>query len=346
MSSSRQIDMIFDLLEQAQKSEKAPYYTPPQTGTPIHRLSPELLTGVFLHLRRVWEPIGTRGKKAPWLKLTQVCKRWKNIAYESATLWSHISGFYPPHIIEQWFRLSKSTPLTITNLCLSIDNVTVETKVKSAMSRVRRLGIFASIKNRNQLRSLLSSTAPILESLALSFTPNYATGDSQALDGLFSGIPPPLRQLSIKGCGLGSNSAFLTNLTILEIREPQPRFSAPNLLSILRELSLLTCLRMSNVLQCNHDHDEGWSFTPIPTETGVVELPSLEFLSIHGPCYAQDLDFLSHLSLPPTIILLFSSGFPYGYDHPVTAISDFLKVHASARQGSVDLAPTRVDLSP
>ncbi|TFK67926.1 hypothetical protein BDN72DRAFT_842424 [Pluteus cervinus] len=325
-------------------SEAGPYMPPPRIGTPIHRLPSELLTRVFLNLRLIWEPTYfsqlTRGD-APWIVITQVCKLWRDTAHESATLWSRISGFYPSHIIEQWFKLSKSAPLRITNLSLSTDEVTPS--FKDAISRVRCLGVRVQVDNRKKQSPLLLGTAPILESLALSFT---ASRDSQTLESLFSGIPPPFRHLSIEGCGLGSNSAFLTHLTILEICEPEPRFSAPDFLSVLHKLAFLTTLRMSNVLQCSQNPQEERTFTQIPINIGVVELPSLDLLSIHGSSYAQDLDFLSHLSLSSTIKLLFSSGFPYRYSHPFASISDFLNVHASARQNFANFAPTRVDLSP
>ncbi|TFK67953.1 hypothetical protein BDN72DRAFT_842444 [Pluteus cervinus] len=197
-----------------------------------------------------------------------------------------------------------------------------------------------------ELCSFFPGPAPMLESLSLQLDKSDGEGFYRSLDGLFSGVAPPLRHLSIQHIHAGSLLLTCTNLTVLEIRNPTPQYSASTFLSVLRKLSRLVSLHVSCALQPpkNYDRDPGPTYTPLPRQTRVVKLPSLEFFSFYGLCYDQDLDFLSHFSFPSTTLLLFSSGYPFRQNTSYAAVADFLKVYASARQDSVVPKPTVIEL--
>ncbi|TFK67943.1 hypothetical protein BDN72DRAFT_842437 [Pluteus cervinus] len=313
-----------------------------QANTPIHRLPPELLATVFLLQKTFYWPNGTR---IPWLTVSQVCRRWMDVAYETATLWSSISisRHLPPHIVEKSLQLSKSAPLDI-KLHMFEDEQQMNPPLEDAVCRIRCFRAVISVHNWEILRTLFTSPAPLLESLSLHLTQPYHNNYYRRLDDLFSGITQQLRYLSVSGCAVDFGSSFLANLTILEISNPKPQLGALDLLAALHKLPRLKSLRVSNVFQS--DMEDNPIHMPIPRSTKVVKLSSLGLLSIYGLSYAQDLDFLSYLSFPSTTILLFSSGYPHEYHDPLVAISDFWKIHASARQNFGNFAPTRIDLSP
>ncbi|TFK61997.1 hypothetical protein BDN72DRAFT_964832 [Pluteus cervinus] len=310
-----------------------------QADAPIHRLPPELLSSVFL-LQRT--PYWSKSMGIPWLTVTQVCRRWRDIAYECATLWSYILALdqFPPHIIEKSLQLSKSAPL---DLKLHLFDELVLPLMGEAVSRIRRLHVVLPTRNWEILQTFFASPAPLFESLSLHLP--TTTSNPRRLDSLFSGITQRLRHLSISGCGVDFNASFLTNLTILEIRDPEPQFTAPEFLSVLPKFPHLRSLRVSNILELGTDGDPD-TYAPIPPNTKIVELSLLDLLSIHGSCYAQDINLLSYLSVPPTTTLLFSSGYPHQYGDPFASIPDLLKVQSSGPHKSGDFAPTKIDISP
>ncbi|TFK67951.1 hypothetical protein BDN72DRAFT_960627 [Pluteus cervinus] len=213
------------------------------------------------------------------------------------------------------------------------------------ISRVHRLKIPSGVAPWPELCSLLSRPAPMLESLSLELMKTYdEEAVSRSLDNLFSGTTPRLRHLSIEHCHPGSLLLSCSNLTILEIRNPTPQYSVSTFLSVLRNLPRLIALHMACTLQPPEKYDQhpGPTYNPVPGQTRVVSLPSLAFFSFYGLCFAQDLDFLSHLSFPSSTILLFASGYPYHYDSPYAAVTDFLNIYLPLRQGSTN--PTKIDL--
>ncbi|EED81864.1 predicted protein [Postia placenta Mad-698-R] len=85
---------------------------------PIHGLPPEIVAHIFTLLdARMWEDSTSFYK---WIKATQFCFRWRAIALQSATLWSHI--VVPPSL--QWtaelLKRAGDCPLTIVDTHLPL----------------------------------------------------------------------------------------------------------------------------------------------------------------------------------------------------------------------------------
>ncbi|TFK64412.1 hypothetical protein BDN72DRAFT_846620 [Pluteus cervinus] len=317
---------------------------------PIHRLPPELVTKIFLYLRQTWRKkwhfSHFTGGQAPWIAVLRVCRRWKIIALGSPVLWSFIPNFpdCPSDITERWIQLSKAYPLTIKALYLYSSKLEAIPSLKAAIPRVRRLRVTFSSDSLEELPSLFSDPAPLLEVLSLRLEEGWEDHTSRSMDGLFAETTPRLRYLSIEGCDVRHDSFLFANLKILEIRDPVSKFSARTFLSVLRKLTCLEALQMSCTLKPPANHETDPKYTPIPPKTKIVHLPSLRFLSMNGSCFVQDLDFLSHLSFPSTTIVFLSSGYPYHHSNLFAGVSNFLKVHAKARQDFNKLVPTEIEL--
>ncbi|TFK67955.1 hypothetical protein BDN72DRAFT_879332 [Pluteus cervinus] len=318
--------------------------------SPIFRLPPELLTTIFVYLRRVSinaYPSDRKGSCAPWMVVTEVCRHWRDIAHESVILWSRIPCYYSRPIIRKCLKLSRSAPLVFIHGCRSSDEIHPSLKDPAVVSRLRCLDVDMSVPNSSLQEScfLLSSGAPLLESLAINLNRYHLQNEPRYLDNLWARTMPRLRNLSFRECEVNLTSPLLTDLTILEIRNPQPKLNGMEFLSALRGLPSLISLRVASLFQLPEDYQVNPNYTPISAqELPVVELPSVKVLSIYGSCYAQDLDLLSRLSFPPTTILLFSSGYPFHHRSPIAAVSDFLQVHASARLYFGAFTPTKVEL--
>ncbi|TFK67932.1 hypothetical protein BDN72DRAFT_68156 [Pluteus cervinus] len=313
----------------------------------IHQLPPELLTKIFIDLRRIWvnnHPQDTRHIPAPWVIVMEVYRRWRDIAHESPLLWSYIPASYSRCILEKCLDLSKSAPLVV-HLAERMTSSQVYLLLKEAAPRLRCLKVVLSDDEDSLpgFRSLLSSPAPLLGSLSIELWMYGKERMPDWMEGLFAGNTPRLRHLSLQGRQV--RAPFLKNLTILEIMHPYPKLNGTVLLSALHHLPDLISLRMVQTLQRPEDHirTPAYSYTPIPEIAGVVVMSSLKLLSIYGGCYIKDLDFLSHLSYPSTTTLLFSSASPVHHRSPIAAITDFLKINASTRQDFGAFTPTKIE---
>ncbi|TFK67944.1 hypothetical protein BDN72DRAFT_842438 [Pluteus cervinus] len=320
-------------------------------SSPTHRLPPEILTTIFIYFRRIAfddYPPDSQEHCAPWMVVTEVCSHWRNVAHESTILWSHIPRSYTRRIIERCLKFSKSAPLVVKiHGCMTSDQIHPSLMDPGVISRLRCLDLnlyrLDSASCLEELCSHLSSAAPSLESLSIDLNQFRVQSGPRYLDEIWARAIPRLRNLSLRACDVNLSSPLLTNLTILEIRNPEPKLNGVELISTLHGLPSLMSLQMSDVLRLPENYKIDPSYTPI-FKMEVVELPSLRLLSIHGFCYAQDLDLLSCLSFPSTTTVLFSSGYPFHHPSPITAVSDLLKIHASARLDFGAFTPTKIEL--
>ncbi|TFK62000.1 hypothetical protein BDN72DRAFT_863182, partial [Pluteus cervinus] len=107
---------------------------------------------------------------APWIVVTEICHHWRDVALESTILWSHIPRSYSKRIIERCLKVSKSAPLVVNiHGCMTRDQIYPSFKDPEVISRLRCLEIRLSDPDSSfqELCSLLSSTAPLLESLSI-----------------------------------------------------------------------------------------------------------------------------------------------------------------------------------
>ncbi|TFK63443.1 hypothetical protein BDN72DRAFT_847610 [Pluteus cervinus] len=290
--------------------------------TPVYRLPPEILTRIFSFVRQQSTRScrdSARSRPPGWIVVTDVSQYWRNVAIGSPDLWSYISSSYPDRAIGRWLQRSKVAPLSVSLGHRSRVNSQL---VRIALPRIRELKLESLTRESwNTLLPDLSFPAPRLESLSISFSTALGrylgihTPPSTGLDIIFNGRAPSLRRLELRNCSF--KLIPFTGLTALEIHDPH-HFSSVDLLIALQELSRLTSLSLSNV----HFHS-GVLVNP-------VTLPSLKSLSIIGQSFKDDLNLLSHLSIPANSTLLFHSDIRTGIW--ATPLSQFLSGSMSARQ--------------
>ncbi|TEB23193.1 hypothetical protein FA13DRAFT_1640179, partial [Coprinellus micaceus] len=76
------------------------------TLRPINRLPPEIFSTIF---QLVKDDI-TEAERVSWIKVTHVCRYWREIALDHASLWSNIS-FIHPELAKVMHIRSKISPL-------------------------------------------------------------------------------------------------------------------------------------------------------------------------------------------------------------------------------------------
>ncbi|TFK67949.1 hypothetical protein BDN72DRAFT_842442 [Pluteus cervinus] len=293
------------------------------TFSPVYRLPPEILTRIFSFMEDVPSiPAGhrasTRRRAQPfvpfgWQIAIRVSQRWRNVALESPSLWAHISSVYPKRITEELLKLSKAVPLT-----MQWHMVRGTQLVDAALVRARELVLTVDTCPWSTVWSTLSSPAPLLECLKISTD----TRPSPVLSNCtFAGTTPRLRRLELTGCSVDVTSTLLTHLTTLYLCYPSPRMSITELLRVLRGLQGLASLSLYSVLRANAD--------TFYTNSDKVTLPNLKSIVIDGHSLSQDLNLLSHLSIPKQSTLYFRS-IPHT-EAPLTGLTSFLNMYDGIR---------------
>ncbi|KAI0277170.1 hypothetical protein BGY98DRAFT_900306, partial [Russula aff. rugulosa BPL654] len=84
------------------------------TLVPISVLPPEILARVFHLLVRKEPPFCGRRKNLGWIRVTHVCRHWRQVALGDSSLWSKISGMLAnTKWISEMLARAKNAPLDI-----------------------------------------------------------------------------------------------------------------------------------------------------------------------------------------------------------------------------------------
>ena len=215
-----------------------------------------------------------------WFQLTQVCRRWRQVALCDPSLWTHISSQYGNHITEM-LQLSKQLPLKVDIVVTYGRTFMVNglSKILEEAARIHTLCL--SVPSAVILQSavdLMVQPAGILDTLELEVSSSL---DTWLLPNeLFAAKIPRLRRLHLHNCGIRWDSPLLTNLTDVAIRLPEygervERFSLSVVIGRLRDMPTLRVLRLEYCVISILDGDAA-SGEPIEP----LELPLLEGLHL------------------------------------------------------------------
>ena len=305
---------------------------------PISRLPPETLAEIFSLL-----PFPSVDHDyvpyLKWIRVTHVCRRWREIALGSPYLWSHINftrltlvGF--PEILAR----AKMSPLRFEA------KITPRTKerydafgrqLEAHISHTRHLTI--SGKFQGTLEQL-ASPAPALVSLSLRNShPPYTSPQYLIPDFLFNGTAPKLTRLELLHCSIGWQSPLLKGLQTLKIRTPYAE-EIPTLedwLGGLNEMSQLKTLILDNATPAiSVDNSR------ISEPQRTANLPSLTHFDITAP--ARDCALaLAHLVLPALVSLRVASESQSWDGHDVGLLIPYVARNA---HGPQDAAPLQTIL--
>ncbi|KAI0277169.1 hypothetical protein BGY98DRAFT_901925, partial [Russula aff. rugulosa BPL654] len=83
------------------------------TLVPISGLPPEILARVF-HVLVHEEPPFSRRRNLGWIRVTHVCRHWRQVALDDSSLWARISGTQAnTKWISEMLARAKNAPLDV-----------------------------------------------------------------------------------------------------------------------------------------------------------------------------------------------------------------------------------------
>ncbi|TFK85026.1 hypothetical protein K466DRAFT_664773 [Polyporus arcularius HHB13444] len=274
-------------------------------GASVHRLPNEILHRIFKHLvlrREAYAgyELYVYGQREPGsdtrtiLRLTHVCRRWRDLLLNSPSLWARISCS-DAEVTRTFLERSRSAPLS---LVLSDYDPNAEEILAEHGWRLERLDL--AISEGSDLFSLLSTISPwpsSLECLTIYAENTGSTDGPRTSSLLFSQPSLGLKALALAPapCWLPSN--HFPALTHLHL-DGASEMRLPNV------NQLLTLLMNSPALQFIHisafDLDDKGDTIPRSTPTiALNHLRSLAFVS----CDVETFDLLNYLSIPRHVCL-------------------------------------------
>lgn len=220
------------------------------------------------------------------LRITHVCRLWRQVALDSPQIWSYIFGFAPPSIVKLFLERARSTPLYLWSPVFSNDE-----SVLAVLDHLDRLVEINLECKPTWVERITSQPTPKLETLTLRKS-SYAESFQFTADAF-----PALQHLSLTGYVLKSSVASLVNLRTLAIDSyhespfygPQEsRARGPvEFFATLDGLPFLTSLILTD------------AFAPLngPIPPLSVTLPSLTHLSIRDSDISN-LGMMSRITAP------------------------------------------------
>ena len=304
---------------------------------PVSSLPTEIIATIFSFLPNMLSAISPSKKPDPliWLRVSQVCHQWRDIALNQPVFWSHvdftnISSAGAAEILAR----TKTVPLYLEGRCLGDhwDDAQLGAFQEELHFRVSRIHhLLISDKPRPLRKTLegLVSPAPALESLSMSSEGKWSR--VAVPETLFGGTTPRLSNLELSNCDISWKSSLLKGLKFLQIRSLSPNSTRPSLpvwLDALNEMQQLEALTL---------HSASPIAPPIiPVEVErTVTLPSLALLHISSS--AKDCALvLAHLDLPALTRLCIEAivHFPHGND-----IQNLLPYVVRHAHGPQDIQP-------
>ncbi|KAI0063053.1 hypothetical protein BV25DRAFT_1915387 [Artomyces pyxidatus] len=181
----------------------------PSAAAPSTALPPELLTRVFTFAVRLDPPrmSAAMEKHLGWIRVSHVCRYWRDVALGARILWRHIDiGELSHRWHTEMLGRSGATPLHITSGSPRPGPIDVLPDVlDNHFFRIAELDVVVSPENDgtcDRLGDIFTPPAPLLEevriescsaSMATMITPDQ-TGDGAA------GFAPKLRSISLYDC--------------------------------------------------------------------------------------------------------------------------------------------------
>ncbi|KAI0263194.1 hypothetical protein BC834DRAFT_320865 [Gloeopeniophorella convolvens] len=248
---------------------------------PISILPPELLARIFSLLTLEHPPFKDRKQNLGWIVVTHVCRHWRQVALDDASLWGKLDGFQPSSrwITEMVVR-SKGAPLDISFM---------ETPSQQALSlfsqnfsRIRELALSAiwTESAQKHVQNMLGCEAPTMERLIVGFLGGSHHPRPNTLTFL-KGHAPRLRELSLCNVALPWSSfpsSPLTLLTVVSLDKAAQKASAldslDTLFDVMENSPSLDSLILRDCLP---------STPSTAPHTRTVNLPKLSFISLAGP---------------------------------------------------------------
>ena len=246
---------------------------------PISRLPDSLLTDIFIIIRDL-----EYTRSPPCLRVSHVCRAWRNAAVHCSLLWTTIL-FRPPEWTALMLHRARTAPLTVKVSIHSRDrdNKAFFNSLRLALSHIHQIrylsiSLAGTFYPLNDLFSpLKSNSANILEALEIKCPP----GRPIHFDPPFK-VAPKLRRSELHRCHTDWNTFFsmgdLTSLVIIDI-PLSSRPSMDNILSVFQSMHRLEILDLTDALP---QLPESVRTLPPLQDIVPVRLESLLYFSLSG----------------------------------------------------------------
>ncbi|KAJ3551233.1 hypothetical protein NM688_g4822 [Phlebia brevispora] len=230
-----------------------------------------------------------------WLRLTQVCRSWRNAAFSCPQLWTTVVPTCR-EAVALLLRLSQDLPLTLKfgGMTIHDDPELVELYkiILADLPRIRDASILVSAQVSRLLGTLNTPLkAHTLETLRISFT-----NETKVVPALVDMVLPRLKSLTMWNATDDTLDPFIhSTLTSLELN----RCSVPldRLIDMLTNLPGLRELRLQDMAK--DSFPSGPPFHSLPEPSQVAFFPHLTYLLLlehgDGVCSAH---LLNHISIP------------------------------------------------
>jgi len=246
------------------------------TFAPINRVPPDVLS-LIPDYRETDEEL---------IKLTHVCRSWRDIFISRASLWTFLDC-KDLDKTSVYIQRSRKSPLEVR---INRDYLEILLLVAPHVGRLKALTLsfVGRVWDIRRLIEYFSSTAPLLEKLAINV---YGTPISKSNRSLFGstflgGNLSSLRELRFNDFRTDLPWKNMSNLTLFEFRRSGPKTSITQLLDFFEQAPLLREIKIFYSFPLSSD---------APAER-VVSLPHLKLLRISEQ--APHSMLLNHLHIP------------------------------------------------
>jgi hypothetical protein len=306
----------------------------------ISVLPPEVFSRIF-HLVALEKLPFFESRKRRWIRVTHVCRHWRQVALDDSSLWARISGYQKT---TAWISLAlaraRNAPLAID---LGTPNAETLAMVPAHFAHTRefRLHDLVSHDLDDNIRKICNLEAPALEHFELGSTD--ASPVTFIGTPFFNGMAPKLRTFSLSGVCVPWSFIPCGQLTQLEITLINERFVADgpspgdskSLIDLLINCPVLEILVLDFCLPHSIIR---------PSHVQAIHLPCLSFLSLGGSS-SRVANLLKVLKLPPSTRLRMrctsENTAPHHVHHLLPLVSAHFHNPASVEMKSLEVILNR-----
>ncbi|TFY79699.1 hypothetical protein EWM64_g4313 [Hericium alpestre] len=306
------------------------------TFSGIYSLPPEVLGRVFHFLDK---KIYLSSKiKLGWIRVTHVCRFWRETALQHPALWSEVTDELGPKWTTEMLLRVKSAPMSYSQCFfkrIKQDKAIADRVIAAHLFHMHHLSIIEPISVMTPiLEAIITFPAPILESVCLKGDSSRADQMSVLPSDIFNGHAPILRRLELWRIQVPWSAPILRGLTHLYIDNthyhPPPTDGDVTLYTqffrALREMSALEDLYLSNCLPAEPRD---------PPSIQTVMLPRVQKLTLCSGFTVECAGVVKHLAILPSCDVTVECGLfdPFHFQR----IISFVKAHTLSAANQLPL---------
>ena len=249
---------------------------------PTRRLPAEILVKIF----QAWHYFQTHGFDTQWIRATWVCQRWRQVALDTAVLWSSVfvsRRISDDPVLELHLDRARGAALNLVVFCGQMSNGDLEEVLNLVLSRataIERLSVTCYDGQQTAVKAFIKDAGTELVSLSLT---DHSGGDNHEWE-FTPDVFPRLRHLALYNVvpTPGATGPLLT-LIHLALRHSQGGSSV--------DLFLAACTNLETL------RTDAQSISNKRDEHTALTLPNLRYLSME-PTMHEAATALSHIRLP------------------------------------------------